>query len=133
MTLEEQLKQYIIEQYGSIRAFTIQKGLTYASVDSILRRGIKNATWTNVKKLCAALGITADGLAKNQIIRPEVLPAHEVKIEDLVFNFKQQLMNTDNLTINGQLATESDIVFFINTLDVALQLNKKQNQTVKEG
>ena len=133
MTIEEQLKQYIIAEYGSVRAFTIQKGLTYASVDSILRRGIKNTTWTNVKKLCAALDITTDGLAKDRLIKKEKLPTKEVKIEDMIQNFTQQLMHTENLTIEGRSATESDIMFFVNTLDVALQISKKQNQIKKEG
>ena len=134
MTIEEQLKQRIIDEYGSVRAFTIEKGLTYASVDSILRRGIKNTTWTNIKKFCAALGITTDGLAKNKLIKTEKPSSQETKIEVLLNHVKQQLLNSDNLTLDDQPASEFDIMQIVNGIDAAMEVairNRKYSTYIK--
>lgn len=122
MTIEEQLKQRIIDEYGSVRAFTIQKELTYASVDSILRRGIKNTTWTNIKKFCAAFGITTDGLAQNKIIKVEKKTPTTVKVEDLLDDVKQQIMNGDNLTLDNLPITDFEIMQLVNGIDTAVEV-----------
>lgn len=125
MTIEEMIKKQIISEYGSVRAFTIKHGLAYASIDSILRRGIKNATWTNVKKLCAALEISADELAQNRIVKIMNPKSQNVKMEDMVQEFNQKVSSTENLTINGTPASAEDIMLITNTLDTAVEVRKK--------
>lgn len=134
MTIEEQLKQRIIDEYGSVRAFTIEKDLTYASVDSILRRGIKNTTWTNIKKFCAALGITTDGLAKNKLIKIQKQSTHETRIEDLLDQVKEQLLNGDNLTLGNQPACEYEIMQIVNSIDASIEVvirNRRYSAYIK--
>ena len=101
MSIEEMIKKQIISEYGSVRAFTIKHNLAYATVDSILRRGIKNATWSNVQKLCAALEISADELAHNRIVKIMKQSCDQVKVEDMVQEFNQKVKNAENLTLDG--------------------------------
>ncbi len=72
MTIEEQLKHLILAQYKSIRAFSKAVGLPNPTVESILKRGLENASVGNVIKICKFLRISADGLSDGEIIRHEV-------------------------------------------------------------
>ena len=68
MTIEEQLKEYILERYKSLRAFVEAVGLPYNTVNGILIRGIKNANSENIFKICDTLNISADELGKGRIV-----------------------------------------------------------------
>ena len=67
MTIEEQLKQMILNHSGSVNKFASEIGLPYSTVASILNRGVKNANVQNIIKVCQALGISADELANGRI------------------------------------------------------------------
>lgn len=67
MTIEEQLKQMMINHSGSINKFASDVGLPYSTVASILNRGVKNANVQNIIKVCHALNISADELANGRI------------------------------------------------------------------
>ena len=67
MTIEEELKAYILSRYNSVREFTIQADIPYTTLDSIFKRGIGNSSVNNVIKICKALKISADALADGNI------------------------------------------------------------------
>ena len=67
--IEQQIKDLIIERYGSLVAFSEKIGLPNSTIDSILRRGIAKANVENVMTICKELQISIDGLRHN-IIRP---------------------------------------------------------------
>lgn len=130
-SIEEQLKQYIKDNYGSVRAFVLTKNLIYANVDSILRRGIKNATWNNVKSLCEALDISADELAEGRIM-PAAKEASIMQLENLVDAMKQQIMTASGLTLAGQPATDTDVQLFCRLLDASLSVTIKMKEDQHE-
>ena len=72
MTIEEQLRHFILAQYKSVRAFSKAVGLPNPTVESILKRGLENASVGNVIKICKFLQISADGLSDGEIIRREL-------------------------------------------------------------
>ena len=125
--IEERLKQYIKDNYGSIRAFVMAKNLNYANVDSILRRGIKNATWNSVKALCEALEISADELADEKIA-PVTKDNSTVKVETIFESAKQQLLNANNLTLEDVPVTADEIMLLVSTLDIALEVTMKRRK-----
>lgn len=126
-SIEEQLKQHIKDNYGSVRAFVLEKGLIYANVDSILRRGIKNATWNNVKTLCEALDISADELAEGRIM-PAAKEASITQLENLVDAMKQQILTASGLTLAGQPATDADVQLFCRLLDASLSVTVQMKE-----
>lgn len=67
-TIEEKLKEFILSQYKSIREFSMNIVMPYSTVDSIFKRGIANASVTNVNKICKSLNISADMLADGKIV-----------------------------------------------------------------
>lgn len=72
MTIEEKIKQKIIEQYKSIRAFSIATNIPYSTIDTMLKKGIAGTGVVTLQRICAALGILMDGLEYNEITeRPD--------------------------------------------------------------
>lgn len=67
-TIETQLKNLILSKYKSLLNFTKAANMPYSTVDSIFKRGIANANISNVLKVCAVLGISADRLAAGEIV-----------------------------------------------------------------
>lgn len=68
MSIEEQLKELILSRYKSVLNFAKTINMPYSTLDSIFRRGLNNASVTNIIKVCSALGISADGLSRGEIV-----------------------------------------------------------------
>ena len=79
-TSEDRLKEYILTKYKSVREFTCAIDMPYSTVDSIFKRGIRNASVDNIIKICEFLGISTDALINGQIERkstePTTIAAH---------------------------------------------------------
>lgn len=127
-SIEERLKLYIKDNYGSIRAFVMKNNLNYANVDSILRRGIKNATWNSVKLLCDALSISADELADEKIVPIKREDEEATKIEDLFAYVKQRLSTCKNPTLNNKPINADIIESMIDCLDLIVEIQKKKDE-----
>lgn len=67
MTLEEQLKIEILSKYKSVRAFTQQFGISYSTLDSIFKRGIKNAGIDTMLKIFGALNIDIESVKTGKL------------------------------------------------------------------
>lgn len=68
MTIEKELKELILQRYGSILEFTKKINIPYSTIDSIFKRGVLNSNIANIIKISEALNISVDGLAEGKII-----------------------------------------------------------------
>lgn len=68
MSIEEQLKQYILDRYKSVREFTIAIDIPYTTLDTLFKKGVQRSSVSNVVKICRALHISADALADGRIV-----------------------------------------------------------------
>lgn len=66
-TIENQLKQLILDNYDSVSAFLKKIDMPRQTFESIMKRGIKKANIDNIFKICNELNITADGLSDGKI------------------------------------------------------------------
>lgn len=125
MTLEENLKNLILTKYRSIRDFSLRTGIPCSTVNGIINRGVNNSSVSNVIKMCQALGISADELAKGRIT-----PAQDVQGIDLLEFVKMIQMNNPvlNCTIGGQPISSEDAQYIIDSIDVAVQIINKRHQ-----
>ena len=85
MTAEEKIKELILIQYKSLRDFINNSGIDmpYTTLDGILKRGVSNASISNVLKLCKALNISADELSKGNIV--------PINSDDPIMNYAKKL------------------------------------------
>lgn len=65
--MEEKLKQIIINNYGSVRAFAKKVDIPYTTMDTILKRGVMKANVLNIIKICKKLDIDIESLANGKI------------------------------------------------------------------
>lgn len=72
MRVEDRLKQLIIDRYSSLKAFSDSVGISNSTVDSIIKRGVKNANITNVISICRALNIDVDELSNGNIVSKDI-------------------------------------------------------------
>ena len=89
MSIEEQVREYIIAHYGSIRAFALQIGRAPTTVGAFFNRGFNNSSFINIRQLCEALHISIEALANGEIVRVDgsgqplpVLPPHDQALLD---------------------------------------------------
>lgn len=132
MTIEDKLKNLILEQYSSIREFTIKIDMAYSTLDSIFKRGIQNATLTNVLKICKGLHISADALANGDIEYQVLSMDDEHELIDILINLRCKLLSDKELTFNNKPADQDTIQTILDALEVGLTIAKRhENRKTK--
>lgn len=77
--LESNLKELIINNYGSLKKFSESINMPWTTLDSILKRGVANSNISNVLKITKALDINAEKLVDGKIVstvEPITIAAH---------------------------------------------------------
>lgn len=130
MTTEEKLKELILTRYNSLREFTLTIDIAYSTFDSIMRRGIQNATINNVIKICIALHISADALANGEIvpISPTETKSKPRDVADILARTKRELLNNDGLMFNGKVADPDSIESILNAMEIGIEMAKRKNK-----
>ena len=67
--VENELKNMIIERYGSLKRFCVIIQKPWTTLDSILKRGVANSNIRNILKITKELGINAENLADGKIVK----------------------------------------------------------------
>lgn len=96
MTIENELKNYIIDRYGSILQFAKIANLPHSTIYTILRRGIMNSTLDNILQICKTLNIDPDELANEKIV-----PAKTIKPEASSIELLQiiEMLKNENVSV----------------------------------
>ena len=130
MTTEEKLKELILTKYNSLREFTLEIDISYSTFDSIMRRGIQNATITNVLKICQALNISADALGNGEIVPISTFSAENNSkpkdVADILEQAKQQLLVNDGLMFNGKPADQESINSILSAMEIGIEMAKRK-------
>lgn len=66
--VEEKLKNYIKAKFGNVANFCKEIGMANSTFATIMTNGIQCANVKNIIKICQALNISADELAKGNIV-----------------------------------------------------------------
>ena len=123
MTLEEKLRELILNKYGTVTALSKAIGLSPSTVYSILSRGLNNASVQNVLKICDALDISADALAEG-LITPKDQFTLSIDLNDWLLAEKLNISNV-NLTIDGKPLTDSEKSLLWDSLKIAANFIQK--------
>lgn len=80
LTVEEQLKSRILEEYKSIRAFALKNDFPYSTIDNIFQRGFGNLRIHTITKLCHVLNLDMEVLLNEGMVKEkkiiETIAAH---------------------------------------------------------
>lgn len=135
MTIEEELKNLILTRYNSLREFTIDIDMAYSTMDSIIRRGIQNATLTNVFKICKALNISADALERGEIVPVSTKTNsnnakkdnRNKEITKIINETKRQLLNPDCLLLDGKPVDADSVQSLVDAIDIGVEMIRRKN------
>ena len=128
MTIEEKLKELILNRYHSIREFTISIDMPYTTMDSIFRRGIENSSVTNVIKICKALNISADSLAEGEIVPFKSTPvnhSNRIEVKEILSDTMDLLSQSNQLTLDGKPITKNEVESIINAMEIGVEIARK--------
>ena len=133
MSIENRLKELILERYGSVVEFSKEIDMANSTMASILNRGVHKASIGNIIKICSALDISADGLAMNKIIpnEKEQKSIHESTDLDELLSTTKLKIKACNLTIDGEVATTEEKEIIIDTLELCTEFLKRQHKRMK--
>ena len=126
MTTENKLKQLILSHYKSVREFSIEAKMPYSTVASIFSKGIDKTSITTMIKICSNLGISLDELLEGNIVFLNE-QSKTIKVEDLVFSFKNQLLNCE-LTLADKPIDQATAVRIATYMDALIEAEKKNNK-----
>lgn len=129
MTIEEKLKELILNKYNSIREFGVYIDVPHTTISSILQRGIGNSSVTNIIKICKALGISVDELADGNIvpIRSYQKPTERIfEVNEILEDVKDQLSHLDGLTFDGKPANKDSIESIVDAMDIGVEMAKRK-------
>lgn len=118
MTIEIQLKDLIIERFGSMSDFAIKSGIPNSTLASIMSRGVLSSNMKNICALCSFLNISIDALVAGRIA-PASNPACDL---EAVISATKSACNT--ATIDGAILTSAERDLLCGFIDVSLDAVK---------
>lgn len=95
---EQKLKDCIMEQHRSVRAFAMSLGLPCSTVNNVLRRGVGSINLSTAAVLCSSLGLDAAAFVDGEV-KPAVVGAAEPWEQELLESSRQLDMHSRELVI----------------------------------
>lgn len=102
MTIEEQLKNIILEHYKSVRAFTQEIGIPYSTMDTIFKRGIGGTGVNTVLKIFKTLNLDVESIATDELKPCKIKKAPTEQLSESDFQKKRLIHNYDSLNDLGK-------------------------------
>ena len=124
MTIETKLKNLILEQYGTMLAFSKACGIKNTTLATIMSRGIHNANIDNIIKMCHTLGISVDELAHDRITPVSNISPPAKDVDLIIKSAKLSLLTADHLTIEGKAVNDDDKQKLADMLDMYYEMMK---------
>ena len=109
LTIEEQLKTKILDQYKSVRAFTQEIDIPYSTVDTLFKRGIYGTGVSTILKIFKALDLDVESISTGEL-KPKTKNAPAAERSESDIRKSRLIHNYDQLNELGQdtLVTYSD-------------------------
>lgn len=100
-TIEDQLKELIIDNFKSVRQFANHVDIPSTTIDTILKRGVGKASIANIITICRALNLDVDELASGRLT-----PRKTLYSIDLTYKENQLIEKLRSLTEYEQETVE---------------------------
>lgn len=131
MTIEERLKELVVERYGNVSKFTSTIDMSNSTFVSMLNRGLNNASVTNVIKVCKELGISVDEISRGKIVpmgKKLQEKKHITELNDIVSYTKKNIHIYDSLTLDGEELTENEMYSVIDALELCVEFIRRNRE-----
>lgn len=125
MTIENQLRELIVERYGTVVNFSKSIGIQNSTVAGILRRGVNNSTVDNIIKICNELQISTDALAEGKIVSCDNRKKSEKTLDQFISDIKREVSDNDNITLDESALSTSEKLILFDFLEMGADYIKK--------
>lgn len=117
MTIEDELKEFIVMKYGSITKFCKTINMSQSTLSTIFKRGIQRTSITKIFAICDELNISSDALAEGHIIPKELVESKEYSEYFYIF---------DKMLIDGKPLNDYEKWSLKKNFESAVQALKEQ-------
>jgi hypothetical protein len=102
LTVEDKLKEMIIENYKTIQEFANVCKMKYTTVMSILSRGVLNANVQNIFTICQTLGLDPEEMAQGRLTPKEAVYARkQIRSIETLFEIVQNSTGQYDITLDN--------------------------------
>lgn len=127
MTVENKLKSYILSKYKSVNEFSQETGIPQSTVATIFKRGVNNSSVGSIIKICTALNISTDELAKGNIVSlDQYIETYYDDTEEVLQTMRRLLAHSKY--IDGEPASKEELDNMINAIDVGVEIAKRKKK-----
>lgn len=127
MTIEEELKRFIVMKYGTITKFCESINMSQSTLSTIFKKGIGSTSITKIFMICDELGISADALALGKIIPKAEYGKKKVEIKP-AFNM---MRDTVILTIDGIKITDFEYYLLLHNVNLTVEVLRERRQEIE--
>lgn len=127
MTIEDELKQYIIMNFGSITKFCKEINMSQSTLSTIFKRGIQRTSIKKIFAICDGLGISADALAEGRIITKEEYNKTDMELSQAL----RFLDYSYYLGIDKQRLNPDELDFLQNNMELLIEMLRKKRSEDK--
>lgn len=120
----DELKNLILDRFGTVVNFSKAIGLPNSTVASILTRGLTHTTVDNMRIICDALGLDVRSYSEGKLC-PAVPDHNTGDLEDIT---KIYLRSVSTSTLNGSQITSNEAEIIKMHLDLAIKIIRQQNR-----
>lgn len=97
MTIEDQLKNFILSHYRSVRAFTTQFDIPYSTVDNIFKRGISGTGIQTILKVFGALNLDVESIESGTLKEKQDVHSKKIKKLDIPKDAEREIRDAAEL------------------------------------
>lgn len=126
MSIEDKLRELILSRYRSMTEFSEHCGIKYQTIMSILTRGVRNASVTNIIKICQTLGISTDELAEGRITYTSTANSNGYTSLEEIVAYCYLGMEDGTITFEGIPLTESEARYMHDAIATNMEILKKK-------
>ena len=110
MNLEDRLKKLIVLKFGYVNAFSIEIGLPYTTVRSILQRGIMNAKVENIIKIADGLNMKPEDLLNLSNEDSDIISRITTILNQLTSDRKLAVLNSAMQQLKEQKQEKNNVI-----------------------
>ena len=125
MTIEERLRSLILSRYPTVKDFAAECGMKYSTLLTIFQRGLDNTGISNIRKICATLGITMEGLCNDRIEFASKSEEHLATLRE--YQNRLLLMMTETgLTLDGVPLSQEEALLLDDQITAATEMIRRR-------
>lgn len=133
LTLEEFLRQKMVDDFGSVRKFSMVAEIPYTTLATALKSGISSDMRAGtLDKLFNTLGVSSSVIdfwpPLEDDKNTELNDKDKKEISKILDNTREQLTSQEGLMFDGEPASEEGVQSILDALELGLEIAKKRNK-----